>query len=374
MTPPGTSCPPEELASPRADEAPRPVVPYRIPLPPAPRPAEPPANMRHPARQAIGKATQPLRRWIWEQRQMLRAGSRPSTLLVYGYGYGDHLLCTTLFRELRRRGRRGLWMMSDHPELFERNPDVDAVVPMDYRYPELAQRIGGRSCMPNYAEIIEAEDRSVPPQRHIITCMAEKAGIAGEIALRPYFYLTPQERSLGRLAPRQIAIQSTILSASMPIRNKEWFVERFQAVVDALGYAYTFVQVGMESDPQLKGVIDLRGKSTVRQTAAVMSQSLVFVGLVGFLMHLARSVDCRSAIVYGGREAPWQSGYSCNENLFTSLSCAPCWLWSKCDFGHRCMTDIHPQQVVAAVEKQVERSGSPLAVDTDVLKQTGDRS
>jgi ADP-heptose:LPS heptosyltransferase len=351
----------------------RPATPQ--PQAPAPRPAEPPdAPPRNLPRRVIGQATRPLRRWIWEQQQMLRAGGRPTTLLVYGNGFGDHLLCTTLFRELRRRGHRGLWMMSNHPELFDGNPDVDAVVPMDYRYPELAQRHGGRSCMPNYAEIIEAEDRSIPPQHHILTCMCKQAAIAGEISLRPYFHLTREERGRGRLAPRQIAIQSTILSASMPIRNKEWLVERFQAVVDALGYAFTFVQVGLESDPQLKGVIDLRGKATVRQTAAVMSQSLVFVGLVGFLMHLARSVDCRSVIVYGGREAPWQSGYSCNENLFTSLPCAPCWLWSKCDFGHRCMKEILPQHVITAVENQVDRCGSPLAVDTDVLTRSGDHT
>jgi ADP-heptose:LPS heptosyltransferase len=98
-----------------------------------------------------------------------------------------------------------------------------------------------------------------------------------------------------------------------------------------------------------------------------MSQSLTFVGLVGFLMHLARSVDCRSVIVYGGREAPWQSGYSCNENLFTTLSCSPCWLWSKCDHGHRCMKEIEPQRVVTGIQTQVERAGTPLEVDTDLL-------
>jgi hypothetical protein len=308
---------------------------------------------------------------MWERTQILRRG-RPTTLLVYGDGYGDHLLCTSVFHELRRREENGLWMMSNHPELFRGNTDIDAVVPMDYRFPELAVRHGGRSLFPDYAHIIEAEDRSVAPIRHIITCMCSHTGMTGEIALRPYFSLAPKERSQGRLAARQIAIQSSILSASLPIRNKEWFLERFQAVVDALGYDYTFVQVGYANDPKLDGVIDLRGKASVRQTAAVMSQSLAFVGLVGFLMHLARSVDCRSVIVYGGREAPWQSGYTCNENLFTTLPCSPCWQWNKCEFGHRCMTAIEPQSVIAAVESQVEKFGMPLAVDTDVLGRNGD--
>jgi ADP-heptose:LPS heptosyltransferase len=328
---------------------------------------------RHWARRLVGKAVRPVRQWAWEAGHVIRWG-RPSLVVTYGDGFGDHLLCTALFRELRKRGQSGLWMMSGHPPLFEGNADIDAVVPRDWRYPVLAKRWGGRSVMPDYAQIIEAEDRSIPPKRHIISCMCERAEISGEVTLRPYMYLTPEEKSRGQLAARQIAIQSSILSASMPIRNKEWKPERFQAVVNALRHAYTFVQVGSRNDPQLEGVIDMRGKCTVRQTAAIMSQSLVFVGLVGFLMHLARAVDCRSVIVFGGREAPWQSGYSCNENIFTPLPCSPCWLWSRCDHGHRCMNEIDAARVTRAVQQQVDAAGEPLAVDVDVLPETGEFS
>lgn len=348
-----------------------PSLPRTIPLVPLPRTTPEAAGAAGAGsalpRRLIGRITRPVRRWAWETGHILRHHGSPSTLLVYGNGYGDHLLCTAVFRELKKRGRRRLWMMSGHADLFTGNDDVDAVVPIDWRFPELAQRRGGRSLMPDYARIIEEEDRSIPPTRHIISMMAMQAGITGEIDLRTYLHLTAREREGGRMASRQIAIQSSILSASLPIRNKEWMADRFQAVVDALGHEYTFVQVGMAGDPKLEGVVDLRGKCSVRQTAAVMSQSLAFVGLVGFLMHLARAVDCRSVIVYGGREAPWQSGYSCNENLFTPLPCSPCWLWSKCEFGHRCMKEIEPKQVVTAIENQIGRAGMPLVVDRDVL-------
>ena len=66
-------------------------------------------------------------------------------------------------------------------------------------------------------------------------------------------------------------------------------------------------------------------------------------------------------------ELVWQSGYSCNENLFTKLPCSPCWLWSKCDFNHKCMTDIDASSVAAAVVRQADRTGSPLSVETDLL-------
>jgi hypothetical protein len=71
----------------------------------------------------------------------------------------------------------------------------------------------------------------------------------------------------------------------------------------------------------------------------------VFIGQVGFLMHAAASVGLPSVIVYGGFEAPWQSGYEANSNLYSAVECAPCWLETKCPYGKKCMTMIKPEIV-----------------------------
>ena len=137
--------------------------------------------------------------------------------------------------------------------------------------------------------------------------------------------------------------------------------------MDALKHDFDFVQVGDPADPPLDGVRDLRGKTSLRQTAAVLQASAVFVGQVGFLMHLARAVDCRSVVVYGGRERPDQTGYVANENLYTPLPCSPCWRENACDFGRECMDRITPDVVVEAVLRQAEKSGQPLPVETHTL-------
>jgi ADP-heptose:LPS heptosyltransferase len=151
---------------------------------------------------------------------------------------------------------------------------------------------------------------------------------------------------------------------------KEWFPERFQEVVSALRHKYNFVQIGLKSDPPLDGVLDMRGKTSLRQAAAIMSGSWVFVGLVGLLMHLARAVDCRSVIIFGGREAPNQSGYSCNENLFAELACSPCWRWSRCAHDRECMKMITADRVIEGIERQVSRQGQSLPVDTGFIRAT----
>lgn len=147
------------------------------------------------------------------------------------------------------------------------------------------------------------------------------------------------------------------------MRNKEWFPDRVQSLVDVLRNELRFVQLGSEVDPRLRNTKDMRGISR-RKSASVLFNARLFLGQVGFLMHLARAVDCPSVIVYGGREAPWQSGYSCNENLYSSLPCAPCWRWNTCDFDRKCMADITVDHVVAAVRNLLRRPRNPLVVET----------
>ena len=94
------------------------------------------------------------------------------------------------------------------------------------------------------------------------------------------------------------------MSARHPAQNKQWYPERFQAVVDALQKEAEFIQLGSDEDPPLANVTDLRGATTIRQSAAILYQARLHLGHEGFLMHLARAVECPSVIVFGGRVAP----------------------------------------------------------------------
>ena len=302
---------------------------------------------------------------------LLARRGRPELYIhALGAGIGDDLLCTAVFRELRRRGRSNFWVTSKHPQLYQHNDDVPVVVPPYDRYDIVLKQLGVKVAYPWYTGYNPAYDRDDPmPQQHLIALMCQKAGITGPVTLRPYLTLTSAEAERGRVADRQIAIQSSGLDATHGMRNKNWFPERYQAVVSALQGEYTFVQVGSKQDPRLDGALDLRGKSTLRETAAVLRGSLAFVGQVGFLMHLARAVDTRSVIVYGGRETPAQSGYPCNENLYSAVHCSPCWRLNTCPYDRKCLRMVGVDDVVSALRVQVARHGSPLACDTDTITQ-----
>lgn len=291
----------------------------------------------------------------------------PDVLLFFGVAPGDDLLCTMIVRELKKRGRSGIWMMSNFPDLFEGSADVERVVPVDYRYQRLAKTWRREYHELEYAFHDKEADQSVPPTRHILAELCYRIGIRGPIDVRPYLHLTEEEITKGAWARGAIAIQSSGLAARWPMQNKQWYPDRFQEVADALGRDHPIIQVGAPGDPEISGAIDLRGKTGRRETAAVLANARLFVGNVGFLMHLARAVECPGVIIFGGREAPWQSGYSCNTNLYEAVPCAPCWLWNRCDFDRVCMQNISSSQAIEAAREQLLRRGEPLAVETLTL-------
>jgi hypothetical protein len=301
----------------------------------------------------------------------------PKTILFFGVALGDDLLCTAVLRELRNSGRDRLLMISNYRELFIGNDDAQYIRPagspqsINRIYSNLAKFWGGDFRMPLYGQF-DGKDQSEPPSHHIIVDMCANAGIVGPISIRPYFRLTEQEKSRAAWAAGRIVIQSSGMGGILPIRNKEWFADRFQGVVDALRDEYEFVQLGSSTDPALDHVEGLQGRTSIRESGSILHHARVYIGTVGFLMHLARAVECPAVIVYGGREAPWQSGYVCNFNLYSALPCAPCWRWNSCEFDRKCMSDISVNDVVSAIHKMMKQPRGPLAVETvDIMPQSG---
>jgi ADP-heptose:LPS heptosyltransferase len=171
--------------------------------------------------------------------------------------------------------------------------------------------------------------------------MARELGIKeyNNVPLEIDYTLHPKELFKPGKKPR-IAIQSNSNGAKLFIANKQWYPERFQQVVNYLSPFFEIVQVGSTDDFYLEGCVDYRGKTTVRESIAIIASCRLFIGLVGFYMHAAKAVGTKSLIIYGGRERPDQSGYLDNINVYNATPCSPCWKWSKCDYMRKCMHEI----------------------------------
>jgi ADP-heptose:LPS heptosyltransferase len=100
---------------------------------------------------------------------------------------------------------------------------------------------------------------------------------------------------------------------------KWWNHLRYQQVVDHFRNRILFVQVGESghAHPPLRNVIDLRGKTDLRQLIRLVYHAQGVLCPVTLLMHLAAAVEVRSGmpqtrpcvVVAGGREPPHWEAY-----------------------------------------------------------------
>ena len=141
-------------------------------------------------RRAVRDPWEDLRDWIgafaFGLRFVATRTPRPKILLYFGYAPGDDLLCTAVMRELRKRGRDGLLMVSDHRELFEGNQDPAYVRPLWARYSRdrstvsICRRFvriwGGEFTRLEYAPM-DGKDRRRSPSRHVIAEMCARVGV-----------------------------------------------------------------------------------------------------------------------------------------------------------------------------------------------------
>lgn len=287
----------------------------------------------------------------------------PTYLITYEGGLGDDLLCTTVANELLKKNNNSkIWIATKYPELYRGNPSISFIIKKGSVQVDWSRILRHKRLFLAYTTPVIgrqfAEDES--PSEHILEILCHQAGIIQEIKKKTYFFLNDDEKKQGKIYPKQIALQCIGPSSGTLMANKLWFQERFQEVVDAINRLYLdvkIIQVGSLSDPLLDGVHDLRGLK-IRDTASILFNSLCFIGTVGFLMHLANSVSCRSVIIYGGREHSWQSGYSENFNIESTIQCAPCWKWNYCEYDRQCMKEISSREVYSKTLELVrERYG-----------------
>jgi ADP-heptose:LPS heptosyltransferase len=170
---------------------------------------------------------------------------------------------------------------------------------------------------------------------------------------------------------------------------KWWSRERMQDVIDHFRSKIQFVQVGEVSHnhPPLRGVINLIGKTNLRQLVRLVYHSSGVVCPVTLLMHLAAAVPTRSdrrpplnrpaVVIAGGREPPHWEAYPHHQYLHTMgmLRCCDnggCWKSRVYPLGDgsamdsslcvdpveesrlpRCLHEITSHDVIRAMERYV---------------------
>jgi len=308
------------------------------------------------------------------------------------YSLGDITLLTAAVRDLHL-GHRGqfltdvrtpfdeLWL--HNPHLIPLRDDEAEVIECDHALLEesnrapchaihsftehLARRLGVRII----SQIFKGDIHLHPIERRWMPQVAEQVG-----ADIPYWIIAAGGK-------RDITI-------------KWWSTARWQAVVDHFRGRILFVQVGAKGDhhPPLRGVLDLRGRTDVRQLIRLVHHSAGVLCPVTSLMHLAAAVPVRDGrpqhrpcvVVAGGREPTQWEAYPHHQFLHTlgALRCCDnggCWKARTVPLNDgdpsdsslcldvvrsktppvlpRCMAMITPADVIRAIERYHEAGATP---------------
>jgi ADP-heptose:LPS heptosyltransferase len=163
---------------------------------------------------------------------------------------------------------------------------------------------------------------------------------------------------------------------------KWWQTERYQEVIDQFQGKIVFVQVGEQDHyhPKLNGVIDLRGKTDLRQLVRLVYHAQGVLCPVTCLMHLAAAVEVKGGnplnrpcvVVAGGREPVHWEAYPHHQFIHTvgALRCCDgggCWRFRTIPLGDGDERD-KPENLCVDVVGDLPRCMDMITA-TDVIRR-----
>jgi heptosyltransferase-2 len=207
-------------------------------------------------------------------------------------------------------------------------------------------------------------------QRHEVEyylCLLDGLGVPRPVPAALKLTVTEEEREAmaTRLASLGIA-QGAPLVVINPGATygsaKRWYPDRFAAVAEALSAEWSaqIVVVGSTAEAPLAGEIEaatrnpllnLAGKTTVRELMAILSLSSFLVTNDSGPMHIGAALGVPLVAIFGPtdwrRTSPWTDRARV---VRVDVDCSPCML-RVCDRGHECMLGVTPGMVVDAARQ-----------------------
>lgn len=183
----------------------------------------------------------------------------------------------------------------------------------------------------------------------------------------PEFFLAPAARAhmTHWLAEVGLAAKRfAVIAPGAAHATKRWPTRHWQGLVARLKeLGYGVVAVGGPDDRELvnalnDSVINVAGEFTLQETGACLARASVAVSGDTGVMHMATAVGARVVALFGPTVEPF-GFYPYSKHaavLEQDLSCRPCSAMGteRCPLGHhRCLVDIQPDQVAAAVQRLV---------------------
>ncbi len=218
--------------------------------------------------------------------------------LPNGVGVGNLVCFTRLVEEYARRAGRPLRVLTAplslvvglHPRegpypFWEGNPFVEDIVNADEIDPEIMRAVVLEQ--DNYVQF-----------SHLIENICHVHGLRPR-RLRGSLFLSPDEqrRALETLAEVPRPVVCLHPGGSSSSTNGRWRDSAWNELVDALSPTAGLVQLGL-ADFDEKGLGIFHPDTTLREAAAILWASDLFIGFDSGLAHLATAVECTAIVLW----------------------------------------------------------------------------
>ncbi len=235
---------------------------------------------------------------------------RRRILIRCGLPPGDIVLLTGAVRDLlaAHPGELAIDVRTTAPDLWHFHPGLTALEEGDPTVETVEVHMPGTT---------DCNTRPIHLQTWLLDELNRKLGTRavptafhGEVFLPPSDWKRPSP--LRELTGSEMPFWIVAAGGKHDHRIKWWSARRYQQVVDHFRDRIQFVQIGAPGDhhPALEGVIDLRGKTSIRELVRWMAHAQGVLCGITFAMHLAAAVPNTATrqfgrpcvVVAGGRE------------------------------------------------------------------------
>lgn len=268
------------------------------------------------------------------------------SLLYHDAGLGDTLLVAAVAREIKKYygNQIKITVNCEKIELLQHNKYIDII----------SNRYDGIDLNYHYGKTRSTKHFD----NNLIDIMCYKVGIK-KTEHTVDLFLTDNEKDsakneLSTYKKPIVTIQTT--SGQFDAGRKLWTHQNWTDLVKMLNNAsITTIQLGGPLDEKITGTINLIEQKTIRESAAILSQVDLHIGIVSSLMHVAEAVSIPAIILFGGFERYSAHDYKNIIPLESDIECSPCGVtntnMTPCPFDKKCMLNITPLDVFNRVER-----------------------
>lgn len=282
---------------------------------------------------------------------------------LYGSAIGDTVVMTGLVRCIATDlDCRVIVYVKQNDEIFQHNPHV--LFCRSYEKMNRLERmlikngldiLRGKHIAKFHPQMRDTKSYLLNHREHLIVTNSRHIPNLQYRTLRTEIAFGEEERErLGRTLslPASYAVIKPTGKTSVTTK-KEWGLKNFQAVIDAFP-DITWVQPGAPDEPLLDGVIDLRGKTTLRELFYLIANARFTLGIEGLYNHIAGAFEHPSFVVYSGFSYREMTAYPNTVAIIQDQlpNCAPCFLDGLKDCpvpGKPCMGELTPEFAINTI-------------------------